>query len=557
MEQLRSLIASLSVRQRWTIIATALLVAAGLYGLSRWERESAFRPLYNGMAPEDAALVVQKIKEGGTEYRLSNNGTTISVPDDRVAELRLELASAGIPKSGRIGFEIFDKTNFGMTDFAEHINYRRALEGELERSVMAITEVEQARVHISFPQESVYSEARQPAKASVLIKTRPGAALPESAVPAITHLVASAVEGLAAESVSLLDMRGNLLSRPKRTGNSAEESSSVALEYRQSIEHDLNAKLNSTLEPLLGAGRFRTAVSAECDLTSAEQNEESFDPTRAVMASSQRTEDSSTPTRASTGVLGTASGGIPGTASNLPESSPPPPPAAVSGGTSRKTENVNYQTSRTVKRTILPQGGIKRLSVSVLLDQDLHWEGTGSTAKRVLVPPSPERLKVIHDLVAAAIGLNVDRGDQLIVESLPFESTLNLDPPVAPGPVSTKKQSPLEQLKSDPKLVGGLVAILLVVLFGAFFVLSRGRKGPVHKPVRVNTAQLPSPTGDAAGTLAAAGQAALAAVNSAVEKVVIAPGKNETLAASLREGSTKDPEGYVNILRGWLNEGRP
>ena len=119
-------------------------------------------------------MVIQKLKEGSTEYRLSNNGTTVSVPEDKVAELRLELAAAGVPKSGRIGFEIFDKTNFGMTDFAEHINYRRAVEGELERSVMAIAEVEQARVHITFPKESVFSEAQQPAKASVLIKIRAG-----------------------------------------------------------------------------------------------------------------------------------------------------------------------------------------------------------------------------------------------------------------------------------------------------------------------------------------------------------------------------------------------
>ena len=141
---------------------------------------------------------MQKLKEVRTPYRISNNGATISVPEDKVAELRLEMAGAGVPKSGRIGFEIFDKTNFGMTDFAEHVNYRRALEGELERSVMSVVEIEQARVHISLPQDSVFLEARQPAKASVLVKIRPGASLPETAMPAITNLVASAVEGLSA-----------------------------------------------------------------------------------------------------------------------------------------------------------------------------------------------------------------------------------------------------------------------------------------------------------------------------------------------------------------------
>ena len=194
MEQIKRLIASLSILQRWTILIVGILAAAGFYEFTHWQTENGFRPLYNSLSPEDAAVVVQKLKEGGTPYRLSGNNSTISVPEDKVAELRLEMAGAGVPKSGRIGFEIFDKTNFGMTDFAEHINYRRALEGELERSVMSISQVEQARVHISFPQESVFTEARQPAKASVLVKIRAGDSLPDSAMPAITNLISSAVE---------------------------------------------------------------------------------------------------------------------------------------------------------------------------------------------------------------------------------------------------------------------------------------------------------------------------------------------------------------------------
>src|SRR5271154_3235735 len=463
MDQIKRLAGMLSVRQRWTILVMGILAAAGVYALANWQRENNFRPLYTALAPEDAALIVQKLKETSTAFRLTNNGTTVSVPEERVAELRLEMAGAGVPKSGRIGFEIFDKTNFGMTDFAEHVNYRRALEGELERSVMAVGEIEQARVHISLPQESVFIETRQPAKASVLIKIRPGATLPDSAIPAITHLVASAVEGLAPESVSLLDMRGNLLNRPKRLGSNADDASEASLEYRHKVEQDLTAKLDSTLEPLVGAGRFRAAVSAECDMNSGEQSEETFDPTHSVMTTSQKTEDISSPSH--------VAGGVPGTASNLPPSGPKP--TTSGGGTTRKTENVSYQTSRLVKRTTLPQGGIKRLSVSVLIDHEVHWEGTGANMKRVLVPPSPERLKSIHDLITAAVGFNQQRGDQLIVESLPFESTLNLEPPGTVSPVANvqKKLSPIEQLKSDPKMMGGLAAILLVVLGGGFFLV--------------------------------------------------------------------------------------
>jgi len=283
MDQVKRIVGTLSGRQLFTILLVAALVSGGIYGLTQWQREAGFRPLYTTLAPEDAALVVQRLKESGVAYRISANGTVISVPEERVAELRLDMAAAGLPKSGRIGFEIFDKTNLGMTDFAEHVNYRRALEGELERSVMALTEVEQARVHISFPQESVFQEARQPAKASVLLRLRGAAQLPETAIPAITHLISSAVEGLAPEAVSVLDMRGNLLNRAKRVSESDSGTSEAALEYRRTVEHDLTSKMDATLEPLVGSGRFRASVSADTDLTSGEQSEEHFDPTQSVM----------------------------------------------------------------------------------------------------------------------------------------------------------------------------------------------------------------------------------------------------------------------------------
>ncbi len=523
----------LSTSQRWTILVASVLISAGLYSLVHWEKESTFRPLYTTLAPEDAAVVIQKLKEGSTEYRLSNNGTTVSVPEDKVAELRLELAAAGVPKSGRIGFEIFDKTNFGMTDFAEHINYRRAVEGELERSVMAIAEVEQARVHITFPKESVFSEAQQPAKASVLIKIRSGAALPETAIPAITHLISSAVEGLAPESVSVLDMRGNLLNRAKRVDSSGGgDSSEAALEYRHKVEQDLTSKLEATLEPLVGAGRFRASVSAETDLTSGEQSEESFDPTKSAMVSSQTTEDTSTPTR--------AIAGIPGTASNLPDAAPKP--VVTGGGTSRKTENVNYQTSRTVKRTVLPQGSIKRLSVSVLIDHEAHWEGTGANAKRVLVPPSPERMKVIHDLVAATAGFNMDRGDTLFVEALPFESTLNLDPPLSALPAggsNSKQKSPLDELKANPKLLAISGAVVAALLAGCGFLVMRMRKSSAVARVQVTQAL---PEASATGNTqelsrgATATQDTWAPSTHATGRVpTLAPARLETLTTQLRE----------------------
>src|SRR5271165_3590220 len=212
---MNKILANLSLQQRITIGLVIVAAAGGLYVLVQHQHEADFHPLFTGVSPEDAAAIVQKLKEAGVEYRVPDEGGTVLVPSARLAELRINMAAAGLPKTGRIGFELFDKTNLGATEFTEHINYRRALEGELERSVMSLAEVEQARVHLTFPKDSVFLDAQQPAKASVLVKIRPHAQLGAGNVVAITNLVASAVEGLAPGAVAVLDMNGNLLSRPK------------------------------------------------------------------------------------------------------------------------------------------------------------------------------------------------------------------------------------------------------------------------------------------------------------------------------------------------------
>ncbi|MGH9592690.1 MAG: flagellar basal-body MS-ring/collar protein FliF, partial [Bryobacteraceae bacterium] len=474
------------------------------------------------------------------------DGTTILVPEDRVAELRLDMAGAGLPKSGRIGFEIFDKTNFGVTDFAEKVNFQRALEGELERSVMVLSEVEQARVHISFPQESVYTDKREPAKASVLVKLR--SQLPDTAIPAITHLISSAVEGLSPDAVAVLDMRGNLLSKPKRQSGQGDDTSATALEYRHAVDQDLTTKLDSTLEPLVGAGRFRAAVSADTDLTSAEQSEENYDPTHSVMVASQKTEDLTTSPRATTGV--------PGTASNVPDE-PTPRPVAPGPQTSRKSENINYQTSRVVKRTVLPQGTIKRLSISVLIDQEVHFEGTGADAKRVLTPPTPERLKVIHDLVAGAVGFNEQRGDQLIVESLPFESTQNLE---ASEPSTDSKPAlqltVVEQLKKNPKMLYGTIGGAVVVLVGVVFLFTRLMKKPEREAVEVTQVSSLPPASAEPNTPRAAVRDQWAPSLASSSLPALSPARVEVLATQIRETAQKDAEAYAGVLRGWLREGQ-
>lgn len=562
MNQIRKLLASLSLRQKITLAAAALLVGGFLLAFTRWRHERDFRPLYTELSAEDAGAVIEKLRASGVEYRLADNGATVLAPSARVAELRLQMASAGLPRSGRLGFELFDRTNFGTTDFTEQVNYRRALEGELERSVMALSEIEQARVHITFPKESVFVEARQPAKASVLVRLKRGARLSPSHVQGICYLVASAVEGLAPEAVAVLDMQGNLLNRARRITTDEEASSELALEYRQRLEKDLLAKIHATLEPLVGADKFRAGVSVECDLSSGEQSEEIFDPTRAVMVSSQKTEDISG---------GALASGVPGTASNLPRPTSRPGTGGI--GTTRRTESIAYQATRTVRRTKLPQGTIKRISIAVLLDHNVRWEGVGAKARRILEPPPPERLKVIRDLVAAATGFNADRGDQLILESLPFETTLNAPPPepppapAKPAPVGALPPWLEPLLRQKPAWLGGAAAGLLVLLIAVIWLWrkSRRRKPSVEVPAALPGSQeqptLEAPQSDAGQNLEArlAEQAARrqqleAEALSALKLPPVTTKKTEVLTKHLTESVKKDPVSAAQILRSWLYE---
>lgn len=551
MDQYRKLIAALSLRQRAAVLLSGALVVGAIVSLVHWKHESDFRPLFTGMPPEDAAAVVQKIKESGTEYRIGENGTSVLVPSAKADEIRLELAGAGLPKSGRVGFELFDKTNLGITDFTEHVNYRRALEGELERSIRSLSQLQQARVHITFPKDSVFLDSREPAKASVLVDVRPGATLTPQNVLAITNLVASAVEGLSPDYVSVVDMQGTLLSRPRKPSLDSTQSSDAELDFRHQIEKDLTSKVEATLEPLLGASKFRVGVSADCDFTTTDQSEESYDPTKSVMVSSQRSEDMAGSTPAA---------GVPGTASNTPR--PAPRPATTGSSVSRRTENVAYETTRTVRHTKIPQGSIKRISASILLDQDVQWVGKGKNRHSVLVPPSPEKLKAIHDLIAGVLGLVSERGDQLVIETLPFEQTLATeieDNNPAPAPVPSPAAKPLW---ADQRVLIGAGAALVIGLCAIFFLLRR-RSSVVEMDERPRALPMPETvTGmdeDAKKTVEAATAAALA-VKAQAEQIKTTlqlppPTKKvEILLTHLKESVKKDPAFTANVLRGWLEE---
>ena len=571
MDQIKRIYERLSWTQRIWLVLAVLAVGGGMAALSHWNQERDFKPLYTNLSGEDAGALVAKLKETGVEYRLADNGTSILVPSEKVAEARIALAVAGLPKSGRIGFELFDKANFGASDFTEQVNYHRAIEGELERSVMSIREVEQARVHVTMAKDSLYTESRQPAKASVLVKLRPGARLSPQNIAAICQLTASAVPELAVEQVSLVDTNGTLLNRPRKGGaGDGSEGSEAALEYRKSVEKELQNKIAATLEPLLGLEHFRAGVSAEVDLDSADQSEEIYDPQKAAVLTSQKTED---------GPALPSASGVPGTASSLPRptstagTAGPATTAAAAGASryTRKTENVSYQTSRIVKHTKMPQGSVTKLSLSVLVDHGLRWQG----AKRIVEAPSPEKLKVIHDLVAAAVGLDTSRGDQLVVEAFPFEATLTAEPPILPAPPAPPASSLplwLQKLMGTKNftLIAGIgAAAMLLLLGGIGWLLARsGGKKRKLTAEAATVAVAGARAKELAGTTPEemqrqleaqmAEQAALQAKKEAEELMklrfpAVSTKKTEVLTKHITAEAKKDPALMAQVVRSWLN----
>lgn len=561
MDQITGILNNLSLRQKLTILGGALVVALLIWQGIRWNREADLRPLFTNLASEDAGSLVERLRAANVPYKVGDQGA-ILVPSARVAELRLEMAAAGLPRTGRIGFELFDKTNFGTTDFAEQVNYRRAIEGELERSIMAIAEVERARVHVTFAKQSVFLDHREPAKASVMVKLRPGAVLQQQHLQGIAHLTASAVEGLTPESVSVIDMAGKLLSRPRRgLADDDPGVSDAMIEYRQTLERELLAKIRMTLDPLLGENNYRAGVSLECDFTSGERSEETFDPDSSVMVTSQKTEDAS-------GTVG--SGGIPGTASSLPR---PAPAAAPKGGSSvsRRTESIAYQTSRVVQRTQIPRGAVKRLSIAVLVDQGLRWEGEGANAKRVLDAPPPEKLKVVRELLEGVVGFQEQRGDRILVESLPFEATLTSVPPSADATTANPAGQPTLPLPGWAKpllkvaplgvLIGAASTLLVLILGGMVWFIRRRRKTPAAV---VQSGPKALPPEELAREFEGKALAALAdneAERARLEEEVLSTlrlppstKKSEVLKKHIGEQARKDSVATAQLIRTWLSD---
>ncbi|HCL80674.1 MAG TPA: flagellar M-ring protein FliF, partial [Nitrospiraceae bacterium] len=389
----------------------------------------------------------------------------IYVPGNKVYELRLELASQGIPQGGGVGFEIFDKTQIGVTEFVQRLNYIRAIQGELTRTIRQLTEVEQARVHIAIPERTIFTEKEERPTASIVLKLRAGRVLNQGQIGGIVHLVSSSVEGLQPQNITVIDNTGNLLSRAS-SGDAVADSKQ--LEYQKSVDKEYEGRLQSMLEGIVGRGKAIIRVATKIDFTQVEKTEEKFDPDTIAVKSEQRTQEKS---------AGASTGGVPGVLSNQPGQQP-----AQTGGTSptsqRQSENINYEVSRSVSKIIQPRGEVKSVSVAVLVDGTYKKE----KGKTTYVARSEEDIKKYRELLMAAIGYNKERGDQVIIENVPFETGVEELPPAK-----------VDFLRVAMSVVKYLVPIVVVVLF-IFFVVKpivEALKAPVIR--RMPEGVMPAP----------------------------------------------------------------
>ncbi|MGH7233369.1 MAG: flagellar basal-body MS-ring/collar protein FliF [Nitrospiraceae bacterium] len=405
----------LPLGRRLTILVMFAASVAGLIAIGLWTQQPEMQVLYTNLSPEDAGTIVERLKEAKVPYELGAGGTAILVPRPQVHDVRLQLAGQGLPHGGGVGFEIFDRTTLGMSEFVQKLNYRRALQGELARTIAQMPEVARARVHLAVPERRLFSTEQDRAHASVVLSLKGAGGLSKPQIEGIVHLVASSVEGLQPRDVTVVDGHGRLLSKTADDGPGHLTGSQM--EYQRSLEKDIEARIQTMLERIVGTNKAVVRVSSVLDFRQVEMTEERYDPNGQVVRSEQRGQEKA---NGSNGVVG----GVPGVASNVPPAEPPEPAQTSNSNSANKNETVNYEISRTVSRIIEPTGTIKKLSAAVLVDGVYEPVKSGGEAagelQRKYVPRSEPEMKQIEDIVKKAMGFSEERQDQVEVVNIQF-----------------------------------------------------------------------------------------------------------------------------------------
>jgi flagellar M-ring protein FliF len=540
--RLKSLRESFTTTQLLSMAGAFVAVMALVSSVGYWASRPTFRPLFNDLDPESAAQVTSKLRDLKVEFELADNGRSIRVPDSQVDQLRLDFAGQGLPAGGRLGFEIFDGTNFGWTEFLEQVNYRRALEGELARTISTIDEIAAARVHIAMGQKTLFARDRTPAKASVTLKLRGRSSLSAATVAGVRNLVAYAIDDLRPEAVVVMDDRGRPLAI---AGDNDEPGSPAQLEAKAQLEDQLVKKVGTMLDALVGAEHYRVHVTARLNHDTQDEVAEKFGR-EGVVRSEQRGEEVAN--------AGQSALGVAGARSNTPAPVPPgettPPPQApaaqgTTGGSQRITDLRNFEIDKTTTHTVRPSGGIARLSVAVLVDHavEIKKEADGQET-RSTKPRDPAFLQQVTDLTAKVVGLDTSRGDELSVQNVAFEQTFE-EPLQEPTPTLVEKVGPL--------WIGVGAVALLVVLAGMVLVFKKRGQAKVRAKATAEVQaqvlpqqQLPKTIEEIEGEIEAQLDANVA--------TAVSDRRLPVLTKRLTGLVQKEPEAAARLLRSWMAE---
>ena len=554
------------------LLLLALVVPAAMFFGTQWVSDGQYVPLFASVPPEEGGAILAQLKAAKVPYKIGGTGEQILVPADKVSETRLKLAMQGLPVGGGVGFEVFDKPSLGVSDFAQRLNYQRALQGELARTIGQLREVSRARVHLALPQPSLFTDRERPASASVFLKLQPGARLGPEQVRGIVHLVASSVEGLSPDRVTLVDTAGRVLAigadAAPGAGIGGGSLSPRRLEIKTAIEESLERRVQTLLDSALGAGQAISRVSAQVNFDSIERTEEKYDPSAVLKQKTHSTETTKGRTSAPVPGIPTPPPPADPAAAAAVAAAPPAPPAnTTSNDGTRESESVTYEVSRIVARTLTGPGEIQRLSVAVVLNAPKT--GTGADAKPQ--PRSAEDIEKIRKVVMSAVGFNETRGDAVTVAEMPFDTSVLdreralLDQPAADAPASTKL---MMTLPLNRTVIIAAAVVLTLVLALVVWLVMRGR---ARSRARLQVARVLEPDVEAVraragGVPAAMAAAAHAQMAGAPQNPAIArtpqPLVPEELLEVTRERedirqkafalANNEPDATAQLLRAWL-----
>lgn len=506
-ENIRNWFKGLSLTKKLMFLGGITLSLAIIILTIIFTQQPTYQVLFSNLTDTDAGLIVQKLKEQKIPYKLEGN--IIKVPHDKVHDLRLQLASQGLPQGGGVGFELFDKTDLSTTDFIQKLNYRRALQGELSRTIMALPEIEQCRVHLAIPDKTVFTRIAEKPKASVFVKLKSGKRLSRSQVDGIVHLVSNSVEGLNPRDVTVVDSKGELLTSPSDDINGL---SNTQLERQQLIERDLENRIVTILEPVVGKNKVRAKVAVTLNLTRVEKTEEKYDPEGQVVRSEQRNTEKST-----TG----STGGVPGVTSNIPGKTQPQS-SSIKGQMDKKNEIINYEISKMTSHQITIPGEIKRLTAAILVDGTYSVQKDSKEVK--YVARTEEELKQFEEMVKKAVGFMADRGDEVTVVNMPFESV----------PVEDFAPPKKEILPIVLEVAKYLLPIIAIILFFLLVIRPLLKVATTHKaPVK------PIPTD-------------LSQEQVEAQRIKQIPTK--TPQELIIEWAKNNPKEAANLIKGWISE---